>query len=184
MHLLQIGCAAPKVAAVREYAQSVRKHGARSANASARLCCLCVAKPRCQTVFFLHVHRHSCRDNRFAGTRGTLSLTSLSLLQPLLAREQHAMRTQRTHGRSKRLIDAFKLFYALLFGELGRIRFLLNQATRSDPDFMRCGHGFARLVKYCLGIFGRLKASKGEPKLYREWNHFNSAGEEDTCVRG
>jgi hypothetical protein len=61
---------------------------------------------------------------------------------------------------------------------------LLEQATRSDPDFMRRGYRFACLVKYSFGIFRRLKPCEGEPKLDREWDDFDSPGEEDACIRG
>jgi hypothetical protein len=93
------------------------------------------------------------------------------------------VRTQRAYSRSKCLIDAFKLLCTLLFREVGGIRLLFDQATRSYPNFMRRGYRFSGLVQYCFGAFGRLKASEGEPKLDREWDYFNSPGEEDACIR-
>ncbi|KAI9509990.1 hypothetical protein F5148DRAFT_666656 [Russula earlei] len=130
----------------RSAAQRVCKHCMRCANASPHLCCLCVTKPCCQTVFLLYVHRNCRRYNRFTCTRCTLRLASFSIFQPSLARQQHTVRTQCTHSRGKRLIDAFELFRTFIFRDVGGIRLLLQVPFQKHRRMAAGGGEYDQLV--------------------------------------
>src|SRR6266849_4320868 len=117
---------------------------------STRVRCLCVAKPCRKTVLVLHVPSQRLQIHHFARTRRTLRLTS-SILEPLLASEQHAMCTHCPHSCCKRLIDAIE------FLSPPRVRPhipLVPSTACGDPNLVRCRHCFPRLVEYRFAFSG------------------------------